>query len=149
MNSDFKIYPMDASSIKSILNISELSFPISWSLESLQSELDNKFAKYVVLKKGNSIVGYGGMWVIIDEAHVTNVAIHPVARGHGGGDMIVEALFRICRKQKVTAITLEVRSSNFVAINLYEKYGFENEGIRRRYYEDNGEDAVIMWNRHL
>ena len=73
MNNDFKIYPMDASSIKSILNISELSFPISWSLDSLQSELDNKFAKYVVLKKGNTIVGYGGMWVIIDEAHVTNI----------------------------------------------------------------------------
>ncbi|MGH4138534.1 ribosomal protein S18-alanine N-acetyltransferase [Clostridium sp.] len=149
MNSDFKISPMDSSSIKSILNISQLSFPISWSLESLQSELDNKFAKYVVLKKRNSIVGYGGMWVIIDEAHITNVAIHPEARGHGGGDMIVEALFRICRKQKVSSITLEVRKSNFLAINLYEKYGFETEGIRCHYYEDNGEDAVIMWNRNL
>lgn len=149
MNNDFKIYPMDVSSIKSILNISELSFPISWSFESLKSELDNKFAKYVVLKNGNSIVGYGGMWVIIDEAHVTNVAVHPEARGHGAGDIIVEALFRICRKQKVTGITLEVRSSNFIAINLYEKYGFEKEGIRRNYYEDNGEDAVIMWNRNL
>ena len=140
---------MDAASIKSILNISELSFPISWSLESLQSELDNKFAKYVVLKKGNCIVGYGGMWVIIDEAHVTNIAIHPDARGHGGGDIIVEALFRVCRKHKVTAITLEVRSSNFAAINLYKKYGFEKEGLRPHYYEDNEEDAVIMWNRHL
>ena len=68
MNNDFKICQMDSSSIKSILNISELSFPVSWSLESLESELDNKFAKYVVLKKGSSIVGYGGMWVIIDEA---------------------------------------------------------------------------------
>ena len=149
MNSDFKIYPMDKSSVKSILNISELSFPISWSLESIESELDNKFAKYVVLKKGNSIVGYGGMWVIIYEAHITNVAVHPSARGAGAGDMIVEALFRICRKLKVTAITLEVRTSNFVAINLYEKHGFEKESIRPRYYEDNGEDAVIMWNRHL
>ena len=149
MNSDFKVFPMDSSSIKSILNISELSFPISWSFESLQSELDNKFARYVVLKKGNSIVGYGGMWVIIDEAHITNVAVHPETHGHGGGDMIVEALFRICRKQKVSAITLEVRKSNFLAINLYEKYGFETEGIRRHYYEDNGEDAVIMWNRNL
>ena len=100
MNSDFKIFQMDSASIKSVFNISELSFPISWSLESLQSELDNKFAKYVVLKKGNTIVGYGGMWVIIDEAHITNVAIHPDARGYGGGDLIVDALFRICRKQK-------------------------------------------------
>jgi len=149
MNNDFKIFPMDEFSIKSILNISELSFAISWSLESLESELDNKFARYVVLKSGNSIIGYGGMWVILDEAHITNVAIHPEARGQGGGDIIVEALFRICRKQKVTAITLEVRSSNFKAINLYEKYGFEKEGVRRHYYEDNKEDAVIMWNRHL
>ncbi len=129
MNNDFKIYPMDASSIKSILNISELSFPISWSFESLQSELDNKFAKYVVLKSGNSIIGYGGMWVIIDEAHVTNVAVHPDARGLGAGDMIVEALFRICRKNKVCGITLEVRSSNFIALNLYQKYGFQQEGL--------------------
>lgn len=149
MNNDFKIYPMDKYSINSILNINELSFPISWSLESLQSELDNKFAKYVVLKKGNSIVGYGGMWLIIDEAHITNIAVHPKARGNGAGNIIVEALFRICRKQKVTAITLEVRSSNFAAINLYEKYGFEKEGLRKHYYEDNGEDAVIMWNRNL
>jgi len=149
MNNDFKIFPMDEFSIMSILNISQLSFAISWSLESLQSELDNKFARYVVLKSGNSIIGYGGMWVILDEAHITNVAIHPEARGQGGGDIIVEALFRICRKQKVTAITLEVRSSNFKAINLYEKYGFEKEGVRRHYYEDNKEDAVIMWNRHL
>ncbi|MBU3112973.1 ribosomal protein S18-alanine N-acetyltransferase [Clostridium lacusfryxellense] len=149
MINDFKIYPMDASSIKSILNISELSFPISWSYESLQSELDNKFAKYVVLKSGNSIIGYGGMWIIIDEAHVTNVAVHPDVRGQGAGDMIVEALFRICRKHKVCGITLEVRSSNFIALNLYQKYGFQQEGLRRNYYEDNGEDAVIMWNRNL
>jgi ribosomal-protein-alanine N-acetyltransferase len=149
MHNDFKIYPMDKSSIKSMLNISELSFPISWSLESLESELDNKFARYVILKKGNSIVGYGGMWVIIDEAHITNIAVHPDARGLGGSDIIMEALFRICRKQKVTAITLEVRSLNFVAINLYEKHGFEKESIRPHYYEDNGDDAIIMWNRHL
>lgn len=149
MNNDLKICPMDSSSIKYILNISDLSFPISWSLESLQSELDNKFAKYVVLKMGNTIVGYGGMWLILDEAHVTNIAVHPEARGHGGGNIIVEALFRICRKHKITGITLEVRSSNFVAINLYEKYGFEKEGLRNHYYEDNGEDAIIMWNRHL
>ena len=149
MNNDFKISQMDSSSIKSIFNISELSFPISWSLESLQSELDNKFARYVVLKKGNSIVGYGGMWVIVDEAHITNVAIHPEARGHGGGDLIVDALFKICRKQKIKAITLEVRSSNFQAINLYEKNGFEKVSVRPHYYEDNGEDAVIMWNRNL
>ncbi|HEY8892765.1 MAG TPA: ribosomal protein S18-alanine N-acetyltransferase [Clostridium sp.] len=149
MNNDFKIFPMDKFSILPILNISELSFAISWSLESLESELDNKFARYVVLKSGNSIIGYGGMWVILDEAHITNVAIHPEARGQGGGDIIVEALFRICRKQKVTAITLEVRSSNFKAINLYKKYGFEKEGVRRHYYEDNKEDAVIMWNRNL
>ena len=83
MNSDFKICPMDASSVKSIININQLSFPISWSLESLQSELDNKFAKYVILKKGDSIVGYGGMWIIIDEAHITNIAVHPMARGLG------------------------------------------------------------------
>ncbi|MBK5243268.1 ribosomal protein S18-alanine N-acetyltransferase [Clostridium sp.] len=149
MNSVFKIYPMDASSVKSIININQLSFPISWSLESLQSELDNKIAKYVILKKGDSIVGYGGMWIIIDEAHITNIAVHPAARGLGAGDIIVEALFRICRKQKVTAITLEVRSSNFIAINLYEKHGFEKVSTRPHYYEDNGEDAVIMWNRNL
>jgi ribosomal-protein-alanine N-acetyltransferase len=149
MNSDFKIYPMDSSSVKSIININQLSFPISWSLESLKSELDNKFAKYVILKKDDSIVGYGGMWIIIDEAHITNIAVHPLARGLGAGDIIVEALFKICRKQKVTAITLEVRSSNFIAINLYEKHGFEKVSIRPHYYEDNGEDAVIMWNRSL
>ena len=147
--SDVEIYPLEESYIDDIVNISIMSFPIAWTREAFQNELSNKFARYVVAIKDDVIIGYGGMWVILDEAHVTNIAVHPEYRGIGVGALIVEALLDVCKFEKAASITLEVRSSNETAQSLYRKYGFEEEGIRKNYYEDNREDAIIMWNRHV
>jgi ribosomal-protein-alanine N-acetyltransferase len=146
---DIIISPIEDKYIDGILSISLLSFPVTWSKNSFEKELDNKFARYVVAIKDDVVIGYGGMWIIVDEAHITNIAVHPEFRGYGVGSMILEALIAICALEDVFAMTLEVRISNFVAQKLYEKYGFIQEGIRKGYYEDNHEDAIIMWKRDL
>ncbi|WP_291571396.1 ribosomal protein S18-alanine N-acetyltransferase [Clostridium sp. UBA4548] len=146
---DLSIVPMNESNIIEVQHISKLSFPIAWSLDSLKKELDNKYANYIVLKLGDKVVGFGGMWIIFDEAHITNIAVHPDYRGHGLGDILVENLLIIARQKKLIGITLEVRKSNIAAISLYEKHGFITEGIRKQYYEDNKEDAYVMWNRKI
>lgn len=144
---DIKIEPMELDSIEKVLEISQLSFPIPWSRKSFEQELSNVFANYFVAKSNNEVIGYGGMWIIIDEGHITNIAVHPKYRNQGVGDKILSNMIATCNEKKVIAMTLEVRLSNIAAQKLYSKYGFISEGIRKRYYEDNGEDAIIMWKR--
>jgi ribosomal-protein-alanine N-acetyltransferase len=92
-----------------------------------------------------SIIGFAGLWQTIDEAHVTTIATHPDYRGRGIGELMLSSLIDIAYQVGARFVTLEVRVSNYVAQNLYRKYGFEGRGIRRRYYSDNHEDALIMW----
>lgn len=144
-----EIVPIEDKYIEGILNVSMLSFPITWSKDSFERELTNKYARYMVAVKDDVVVGFAGMWIIIDEAHITNIAVHPEYRGFGIGNMLMDSLLSICKLENVTAITLEVRVSNQRAINLYKKFGFVEEGIRKEYYEDNKDDALIMWKRNL
>ncbi|GIM29169.1 ribosomal-protein-alanine acetyltransferase [Clostridium polyendosporum] len=144
---DIKIIPMDESCLDDVLDISRLSFAIPWTKNSFQNELRNNFATYVVAKVDERVIGYGGMWIIIDEGHITNIAVHPDYRGQGIGNTILNSMINICNEKCVKAMTLEVRISNIAAQNLYKKYGFIKEGVRHKYYEDNKEDAVIMWKR--
>ncbi|WP_291581061.1 ribosomal protein S18-alanine N-acetyltransferase [Clostridium sp. UBA6640] len=140
---------MSTETTKYVQEISSLSFPISWSLESIEKELTNKFARYVTLKNNDKVIGFGGMWVIFEEAHITNIALHPEYRGMGYSHIILDSLEAICKKEGVTAMTLEVRASNIAAQKLYEHHGFKVEGIRKGYYEDNKEDGLIMWKRNI
>ena len=82
----------------------------------------------------------------MDEGHITNVAVHSDYRGQKIGDKLIKALVKICKDNNIISMTLEVRVSNIVAQNLYKKYGFKLAGIRKEYYSDNKEDAMIMWN---
>lgn len=97
----------------------------------------------------SSIVGFAGLWLMIDEGHVTTIAVHPDARGHGVGELMLHALINISYEIGARMVTLEVRVSNSIAQNLYRKYGFREAGIRRRYYSDNQEDALIMWTEEI
>jgi len=92
-----------------------------------------------------SIVGYAGIWVMTDEAHITTIASHPDVRGQGVGEFLLVALVHRAIAVGARWMTLEVRASNAVAQNLYRKYTFKEMGVRRRYYSDNGEDALVMW----
>jgi ribosomal-protein-alanine N-acetyltransferase len=92
-----------------------------------------------------SIVGYAGIWVMTDEAHITTIASHPNVRGQGIGEFLLVALTHRGMEIGARWMTLEVRASNAIAQNLYRKYTFKEMGVRRRYYSDNGEDALVMW----
>lgn len=144
--SDYSVLDMDLSHIDDVVVIENLSFKTPWSKDAFEAELTrNKCARYKVLMKDNRIVAYGGMWVLLDEGHITNIAVHPEYRGMGLGNAIMEALIMEAKKNGITAMTLEVRMSNMAAINLYKKYGFIEEAVRKKYYQDTGEDALIMW----
>lgn len=140
------IEPMRLRDLDQVLRIERLSFSAPWSRAAFLSELlENDRARYFVARIGDQVVGYTGMWIIIDEGHITNVAVHPHWRNRGIATQLLDALDDVARANGVRRMTLEVRKSNIVAHTLYEKLGFRDAGIRRAYYRDNNEDAIIMW----
>ena len=121
-------------------------FSTPWSRGAFVNEMtDNDVAYYLVLEENGVIAGYAGMWIIVDEAHVTNIAIAPDRRGNGMGERLVRALMDSARERGAVSMTLEVRQSNAAARQLYGKLGFAAQGVRRNYYADSGEDALVMW----
>jgi ribosomal-protein-alanine N-acetyltransferase len=98
---------------------------------------------------GLPIAGYAGLWLMLDEAHVTTIGVHPHHRGQGIGELLFLGLADIARQMRAFKMTLEVRVSNLPAQALYRKYGLEIAGVRKRYYSDNGEDAYIMWSEPI
>jgi [ribosomal protein S18]-alanine N-acetyltransferase len=145
---NIEIIKANAGHIDDILIVENLSFKIPWSRQSLSDEiLRNEFAYYICACCGDQLIGYAGMWHVCDEGHITNIAVHPEFRGNGAGSMLMEGLISAANELSIGALTLEVRRSNESAIALYKKYGFENDGLRKAYYSDNNEDAIIMWKR--
>lgn len=138
---------MKEEDIDEVLEVSSLSFSVSWSKSSYIQELSNSVAKYFIAKVDNKVIGFAGTWIVLDEAHITNIAVHPDFRKHGIASKLLEALISYCKEHGCIAFTLEVRSGNKAAKGLYEKHNFKQEGIRKGYYEDNKEDAIIMWLR--
>ena len=146
---DIIIEKMNTSNIEGVKQICDLSFSSPWSLSSLNDELHNSNATYIVIKLGNTVVGFGGMRIIFDEADITNIAVHPDYRGYNFGDVIVENLIKVAKSLNVSSMTLEVRVSNIIAINLYKKHNFVIEGTRKNFYENPREDGYIMWNYNI
>ena len=142
---------MDYSHVDEIYEISAKAFHTPWSLDSIHSELNNTLAKYVVAidEENNSVVGFAGMWIIAGEGNITNIAVSDSYKHKGIGYNLILGLIELCKENNCSDLTLEVRVSNKIAQSLYEKVGFINEGIRKKYYEDNGEDAIIMWKRNI
>lgn len=136
---------MKEEDINDVLDISSLSFAISWSKDSYIQELTNPIAKYFVAKVNNKVVAFVGTWIILDEAHITNIAVHPNYRKQGIASKLLTNFLDYCKKQGCNAFTLEVRNGNKAAQALYRKHNFKEAGIRKGYYEDNKEDAIIMW----
>lgn len=137
---------MTTDDIRTIARIEQESFSSPWSAEAFQMELSqNHFARYMVLECRGETIGYGGMWLIVDEAHITNIAIREPYRGQGLGEKLLREMMRTAAWFGATRITLEVRVTNDRAQSLYRKLGFYDAGIRPRYYSDNHEDALIMW----
>ena len=140
---------MDSSHIKGIYELSKICFSIPWSLDSISNEVENPLAKYVIAQdlSTEEIIGYAGVWIVAGEGDITNIAVNPSYRKQGIASNILKKLFEVCKENNCSDITLEVRVSNIPAQNLYKKFNFKEEGIRKKYYSDNGEDAMIMWKR--
>lgn len=132
--------------IQDVMIIEHESFSLPWTEQAFRSELTmNHFARYLMMEVDGVPAGYGGMWTVVDEAHITNIAVRTAYRGRKLGEQLLSALLNVAAAQGLERATLEVRVSNEVARNLYTKMGFREIGIRKGYYSDNNEDAVIMW----
>ena len=121
-----------------------------WSKSSFLSEISNDLAHYYCLfSKDGLLLGYAGSWHILEEAHITTIAIKPEFRNRGYGQALLKRIIDDCYKEGIKYITLEVRVSNTKAIKLYTKFGFSSFGTRKAYYQDNNEDALIMWTKNI
>lgn len=145
------VCPMEVRHIPQVCELEEICFASPWNERMFTDELEkNPLSRYVVLldrEKPGRVVAYAGYWKIFDEGHITNVAVRPEWRGKKAGTYLMNQLMQLAAAEGIGAMTLEVRKSNDVAQALYRKLGFREEGVRKKYYEDNGEDALIMWYR--
>jgi ribosomal-protein-alanine N-acetyltransferase len=140
---------MNTLDIDGVLAVEQQAFTTPWSREGFVNEMRNELAYYLVLVDGGKIIGYAGMWLIVDEAHVTNVAVLKEYRGKKLGEKLMSTLLEHAKNRGALRMTLEVRASNEVAQGLYHKFGFASQGRRRNYYTDTNEDALIMWCERL
>ncbi|MFS0878195.1 ribosomal protein S18-alanine N-acetyltransferase [Solibacillus isronensis] len=138
---------MTIDDVQAVHKIELASFPTPWTLDSFYYEMtENQFAHYLVAEddKGE-IIGFCGIWLVIDAAQITNVAVVQSVRGQGIGETLMREAMRVAKEANMDLMSLEVRVTNTVAQNLYRKLGFQDGGLRKGYYTDNQEDALVMW----
>jgi len=144
--SEIQIRPMNLDDIEKVMDIELASFTSPWKEKSFRMELtENRFASYYVIANEEEVFGYCGLWVIFDEAQITNIAILPKHRGNQYGEQLFAYVLQMAKDKGANKLTLEVRVSNIVAQKLYRKYGLVPVGVRKNYYVDNQEDALLMW----
>lgn len=134
---------------KDVLRVAELEkicFITPWSYNSLLGELSNEVAHYIVADDGGEVCGYAGMWVMFDEAHMTNIAVAPDHRKRGIARRMILELMKLAMSKGAERMTLEVRENNHTAQRLYASLDFAYAGTRKHYYSDTGENALILWN---
>ena len=140
-----RIGPMGLDDIAAVLEIERASFTTPWPPEAFHQELrHNRLARYTVARQGTAVVGYAGVWLMVDEAHITTFAVHPDWRRQGVGRRLLLAMLVVAEELGAARMTLEVRVSNLAAQALYAGHGFAIAGRRERYYTDDGEDAYVM-----
>ena len=131
--------------IAEVVEIEKVSNGSPWSDRAFRNELDHEHSVFLVALEGGEVVGYGGVWLVIDEAHIVNVAVREDRRRQRIGHQLVEKLLDTARESGMKTASLEVRAGNEGAIRLYENMGFVTTNRRKRYYPDNREDALVMW----
>jgi ribosomal-protein-alanine N-acetyltransferase len=137
---------MTLDDVDAVYELEQLSFTTPWPRDAFVNELTlNQNARYVVAVEGERVVAYCGMWIVLDEAHITNIAVHPDCRGRKIGERLMRQMMGLAYLLGARSMTLEVRPSNTIARSMYAKLGFAEHGRRKHYYSDNNEDAIIMW----
>ena len=142
---------MEKTDVDEVIKLEELSYgKHHWSKDSFYNELSNNLAHYYcAFDDKNRLLGYAGCWHIFEEAHITTLSVHPDARRKKVAQSLLMQIFDDCYKNEIKYITLEVRESNIPAIMLYEKNGFKSIGTRKGYYQDNNENALIMFTENI
>jgi ribosomal-protein-alanine N-acetyltransferase len=144
MLATLRFVTLDKSLIPKILEIEQVTHTAPWSQRSFENELEHKYGIFLVGLVDGQVSAYGGVWILVDEAHVTNVVVKSELRGQGIGRKLMIELLTKAREKGAVCATLEVRASNAAAIHLYEDLGFVQSTVRKQYYPDNKEDAVVM-----
>lgn len=138
---------MTKEDLEGVYEVEKDAFPIPWPISSFEHELTNLLATYLVAKLNEKVVGYIGMWFVMDECNITNVAVHKDYRNNGIASKLIEEMLKLCKEHQTKYIMLEVRTNNIPAQKLYSKYGFKGEIIRKNYYKNpdgTREDALVM-----
>ena len=141
-----QIRRMTAKDVPAVARIEQTIFSEPWSADSFRKGIEAKSDIYLVAEEDGEILGYCGLWGVIDEGQITNVAVAPEHRRKGIAEKMLRELMKQAAESRYTEFTLEVRVSNVPAIALYHKLGFHDEGIRKDFYAKPREDALIMWN---
>ncbi|SFE90453.1 ribosomal protein S18-alanine N-acetyltransferase [Alteribacillus iranensis] len=137
---------MEEEDLEGVLRVEHDAFQMPWTRYAFLNELhNNRFAHYLVAEWDNEIIGYCGVWIVLDEANITNIAVHSASRGQKVGELLMINALEMASVYGAKTMSLEVRVSNKIAQSLYKKLGFEQGGIRKKYYTDNKEDALVMW----
>jgi [ribosomal protein S18]-alanine N-acetyltransferase len=149
---DLTVRPISVDEIDSIVILDRLCFGGLWSIDSYRREMTNDNSHFLGVSidrtlepETSGIIGFGCFWAILDEAHITLLGVHPQYQRQGLGKLLLGALLDKARSIEMARATLEVRASNQGAIDLYERFGFQTVGRRKKYYQDTGEDGIIMW----
>ena len=150
MSSGLSVRQMAAEDLDAVISVEKDSFCTPWSRSAFEEELArNRLARYIVALDGSEVVGYAGTWLVINEAHVTNVAVSGLHRRQGIGRLLMEQLMALAREEGMDSMTLEVRVTNQAARRLYHQLGFVEAGLRKNYYSETQEDALILWREKL
>lgn len=152
-----RLRPMRREDIPAVAAIERLSFSLPWSEAAFRRELEEVSHSHLLIVEGppvqegggGAVLGYACWWEVTEECHITDFAVAPAARRRGIGEFLLQGLLEEARKRGMVRATLEVRIGNEAAIALYEKWGFKSIAMRRRYYPDNDEDALVMWKESL
>ncbi|MBU1754096.1 ribosomal protein S18-alanine N-acetyltransferase [bacterium] len=139
----FSLMTMD--DIPQIAALEKMCFSMPWSERLFINELENNNSYFLTIKIRNELIGYAGFWLIVDEAHIVNLAVHPEFRRQGMGGMLLKNILDMAKQKGALKATLEVRETNTPANLLYERLGFVCVALRKGYYADTKEHAVIMW----
>ena len=134
---------MTLSDLDEITDTFEKDFPCSWKVSTLKSELNNLSSQYILIRSASEIIGFAGVWLSVDDAHITNIVVKNSYRNKGIGSLLLEKLIEITKDNCKVSLTLEVNTKNIYAQKLYNKYNFKNLGIRKKYYNGT-DDAFIM-----
>lgn len=142
---NLRFEPISADKIDAIHAIESICQSAPWSKRSFENEITNPQSVFRVAIESGEVVGFAGLWMIVDEAHIINVAVKPEKRRLGIGKRLIEEILRLAKERGSVCATLEVRKSNVGAVELYKGFGFEEVAVRKGYYPDNKEDAIVMW----